>query len=34
MPSTSLPLATIRALRLTCNRCGAAVVIPINRPAY
>ncbi|MFZ1574069.1 MAG: hypothetical protein WAT36_02250 [Chromatiaceae bacterium] len=28
MPTTSLPIATIRALRLTCRSCGAAVVIP------
>ena len=30
MPATILPVAAIRALRLTCNRCGAAVVIPMS----
>ena len=30
MPATSLPLAAIRAPRLTCRCCGAAVVIPLT----
>ena len=30
MPASLLPVSAIRALRLTCNRCGAAVVIPMS----
>ena len=30
MPTTILPIAAIRALRLTCRHCGSAVVIPIS----
>lgn len=30
MPTTILPISTIRAVRLTCNHCGAAVVIPLT----
>ena len=29
MPTTILPISTIRAVRLTCRCCGAAVVIPL-----
>lgn len=30
MPTSLLPIAAIRALRLTCRHCGAAVVIPLT----
>jgi hypothetical protein len=33
MPASILPLAAIRALRLTCRHCGAAVVIPLTARA-
>ena len=30
MPTTIIPVADLRALRLTCRCCGAAVVIPLS----
>lgn len=30
MTTTILPVSDIRALRLTCRACGAAVVIPLS----
>jgi len=30
MPTTILPIAAIRSLRLTCNHCSAAIIIPLT----